>query len=91
VDGPLDVVLITLGAVVNVAAIIFIWWFGRITKLWWLLGQMRDAWKAGAARHHPAPGKCGSVNCSYPATDGTRYCTHHHQVQWAMHEETRGR
>lgn len=89
-NDVLDAVGFTLSLTVAVGFFVLVWWLGKITKLWWLLGILRERWRAGQAGL-PEAGPCEWPGCRDDALRYTRYCSQHEHENWIRYEESRRR
>lgn len=87
---PLQVVGFIISLVVAIAFFALMWWIGKITKLWWLLGKIRERWRAGQASL-PDPGTCEWLGCQDDAMRYARHCSRHQHEAWVRHEDSRRR
>jgi hypothetical protein len=82
---PLQVIEFTISLLVAIGFFVFVWWIGKITKLWWLLGKLRERWRAGL----PDPGPCEWPGCHDDAMRYARYCSRHDYEVRVRYEESR--
>lgn len=78
-DTNMKLVWGVLGLLASLGLFMLLWWIGEVTKLWWLLGKIRDRWQAGMDRYHeslPPARPCQFSGCQYDAGSGA-YCMQH--------------
>ena len=87
---PLQVIGFVLSLLVAIAFIVFVWWIGKITKVWWFLGKVRERWQAGQA-NLAAPGQCEYYGCQEDAMRYSRHCSYHQQLVSVIADEAHRR
>ncbi len=85
---PLQVIGLVLSLLVAIGFFVFVWWVGKVTRVWWFLGKVRDRWRAGQG-NLPDPGACEWLGCQDNAMRWARYCSHHQVMDQVRAEESR--